>query len=128
MREITLDFDNEAKVNLSFFEHNYYEKVFSVTKNSVAYDWANITEVILQVKATANSAEKILELKLSAGDFVITTGYMTMKLPITKTDITPGVYKSVELMLIYSTDKPRIWWHGGTCVVKQRDILEDEDE
>ena len=123
MRAITLDFDNEAKVNLSFFAGNYYEKVFHVTKGGVDYDWANVTEIILQVKSTTDSADKIIELKLSNADFVLTTGYMVMKLPTTKTDVEPGEYKSVELLIIFSSTKPRTWWSGGVCKARKRAII-----
>lgn len=122
MKDILLDFDGEAKVKIKLYEHNHYEKVFHVTKGGVDYTWPNVTEMVLLVKPDVKSAVKTIELKLSAGDIVLTPGYMKLILPAAKTNVAPGTYKSVELMIVFSNTKPRIWWAGGECEVKTRGI------
>ncbi len=124
-KEILLDFDQVAKVSLKFFQYNHYEKVFHVVKNGVDFDWAGITELILQVKKDVNAPAKILELKLSAGDFIKTTGYLRLILPNAKTKIIPpGTYSNVELLIVFSSNRDRIWWAGGQCECLKRGIAE----
>ena len=121
MKTIGLDFDQEAKVSLRFFEKNHYEKLFHVTKNGLDYTWPDVTEVILLVKKDLG-AIPAMELKLSTGDIELSPGYMKLKLPAAKTSIEPGTYKTVLLLIVFNGTKDRIWWHGGECEVKKRGI------
>lgn len=58
-----LDFDNVITQPVSFYQGNYYDKTFHVTKDGVDYDWADIEDIIVQARITKQSSEPTLELK-----------------------------------------------------------------
>ncbi len=111
-----LDFDNEIKTPVMFYAGNHYDKTFLVKKDGVDYDWANVTEIIVTAKSDKKSTNKILELKKSAGDIEITTGVMIWHLTTSKTDIEPAEYKCFEMVVIFSTTKPKVWWDSKLTV------------
>ncbi|MBI1936650.1 MAG: hypothetical protein HYS25_00855 [Ignavibacteriales bacterium] len=118
---MVLDFDNSLSVHLVLRQGDHYDRVFIVKKNGVSFDWVNVTEIILEVKETKKSTEKIIELKLSTGEIEISPGQMTWHIPSSKTDIKAGEYKSIELLIVYSNTKPKLWF-DGKCTVMTRGI------
>lgn len=114
-----LDFDNVITQPVSFYQGNYYDKTFHVTKDGVDYDWADIEDIIVQARITKQSSEPTLELKKSAGDIDITTGYMTWHLTTSKTSIPSNNYGCFEVILVYTGGKIRVWWDAH-LMVKRR--------
>lgn len=112
MPPLILDFDQPLRHTAMFYAGNHYDKTFLVKKNGVDYDWANVTEIIVLAKKEKKSTDKVLELKLSAGEITISTGLMIWHLTTSKTDIEPGEYGCFEVVLVFSNTKPKIWWDG----------------
>ncbi|MBS3945348.1 MAG: hypothetical protein KGZ42_07615 [Melioribacter sp.] len=116
-----LNFDQSIPVHLILRQRDNYDKLFLVKKNGVDYDWANVTEVILEVKKSKSAADKIIELKKSSGGIETNVGQMIFHLPPGKTDIEPGDYSSLELLILFESSKPKLWF-DGSCTVKPRSI------
>lgn len=116
-----LDFDKAVSVNLVLRRGDYYERTFLVKKNGEDYDWDGIEDVILQVKKDKRNSTIVFELKKSEDTIVTGLGYMTWILDTNATDIPAGLYESLEFLLVYENDKPKLWFDGNTTV-KDRGI------
>lgn len=116
---MVLNFDQSIPVHLILRQGDHYDKVFLVKKNGIDYDWTNVTEIILQLKRSKSDEEPALELKLSENDIEINTGTMIWHLPKSKSDIEPGTYDSLELLILFSNDKPKLWFDGSGEVKKR---------
>ncbi|MDQ7818819.1 MAG: hypothetical protein RDU14_17460 [Melioribacteraceae bacterium] len=118
---MVLNFDQSVPVHLILRQGDHYDKVFVVKKNGIDYDWANVTDIILQMKANKSAEDSVLELKFSTGDIEKSSGLMIWHIPSSKSDIEPGQYESLELLILFSNDKPKLWF-DGTGEVKKRGI------
>ncbi|HLD98115.1 MAG TPA: hypothetical protein VI815_02230 [Candidatus Nanoarchaeia archaeon] len=116
---VLLEFDRSLTVNISMRQGDYYIKVFRVNNNGAAYTWPNVTEIIFQVRLNKKSPTKVIELKKSTGEIVITEGYMVMYFTVSKTDVPAKEYGSSELLIIFDSSKPTLWW-DGKCTIKPR--------
>ena len=116
-----LDFDKAVSVNLVLRRGDYYERTFLVKKNGEDYDWDGIEDVILEIKKDKRNSTKMIELKRSNNTIVTGLGYMTWILSTDVTDIPANLYESLELLLVYENDKPKLWFDGD-ATVKDRGI------
>jgi len=128
MTPIILDFDQSLNVKLIFYQGNYYRRTYLVKKKLtdgtlVDYDWANVTELILEIKKEKRDTTKVLELKKSSDDIEIATGTMIITYPVAKTAlIEPGDYRSLELVVVFESTKPKVWW-DGSAQSKRRSVV-----
>lgn len=118
---MVLNFDQSIPVHLIIRQGDSYDKTFLVKKNGNDYDWANVTNIILEIKKSKSSEEKIIEIKQSTGKIEISTGQMIFHLLPEITDVEPGEYNSLELLVLFESTKPKLWF-DGTCTVKPRSI------
>lgn len=125
---IILDFDQPLNVKLIFYQGNYYRKTYLVKKKLadgtlVDYDWANVTELILEIKKDKRDIDKVLELKKSTGEIEISPGLLIITFSVEKTSaVEPGDYKSTELVILFENTKPKIWWDGA-AQSKRRSVV-----
>jgi len=118
---MVLNFDQSVPVHLILRQGDHYDKTFLVKKNGINYDWANVTDIILEIKKSKSSDDKIIEIKKSTGEIEIGAGQMTFHLSPVITDIEPGDYSSLELLILFDSSKPKLWF-DGTCTIKPRSI------
>jgi hypothetical protein len=114
-----LDLDKALNMHLILRQGDNYDRVFFVKSNGADYDWANVEDLILQIKTTKKAETATIELKKSTNDIEIATGQMTWHLPPSKTDVTPADYKSLELLLLFPNSKPKLWIDGTSKVLER---------
>lgn len=118
---MVLNFDKAINVHLILRQGDSYDKTFLVIRNGVDYDWAGVSDIIMEVKKTKTSSDKVIELKRSTGEIETTTGQMIWHLSPAKTNVEPAEYSSFELLVLFNTGKPKLWIDGA-CTIKPRGI------
>lgn len=116
-----LNLDKALKMSLIIRQRDNYDVTFFVKKNDIDYDWDNVTNIILEIKKTKKDAQPVLTITLQDGGIEIQTGIMIWHLNPSKTDLEAGLYKSLELLIVYNNNKPKLWI-DGTCEVLARSI------
>lgn len=113
MSTVYLDFDQALDITIVIRKRDHYDKLLKVKRNSVDYDWADVEEIILEVRKKKNDSTGLLTLKKSTGGIETGLGFMILHLPTTLTsELSVGDYSSLEMVVFFTNDRPKTWWDG----------------